>query len=222
MLFEVLGILGAKAALYGWNTLDGIYKADKWGVYEDGNGIKRFKKNFHMAMYQDDYEGYYVLKDLDTGNIVVNITKETEKWAREYAIKNNRSVYISMPCRDGLAKSINNKLNGVRYKDVKTNTPYVGRRYGWYGNELNFYMNMNTYKFERLMDIEFVNRTPEEINKIKKIGESLIKKRNEEVDKIMKTNPKVGLYDLYLNHREFDESFMFDDEKKFRRKEFEK
>lgn len=198
MLFVIIGIFIFDIIVYGIYIFHNMSGTDKWGVYKDGNGLLRLKTNRHLARYEKDASGCFVLKDLKTEQIILNVTNEVAKENRSEAIKKHRTVYMIMPnwnCNE--AKCINPKLKGSRYRDVKTGNPYVIRSGTHNQRHYKFYMNMHTYKFERLTDEELAKSHNKE--ECREIGENIIKKRNELVNEILQQHPSSD-YMLYLNN----------------------
>lgn len=202
MLITVIILFVIMSLLHIYRSLSGMNETDRWGVYQDKNGLKRLRKTLRPVIYSRTEDGYYVIKDLKHNKVLTNITKETAKWSKHQSKKNGRSVYVIMSNRNNSAKIINPLLIGNRYEDIETGEKYVIRKYSKMGIECWFYMNMTTYKFVRPTDFYLRDRTPYQLSIINSHSEYLKKVRELEVNDFFKSNSlNEYSYNILLNNQ---------------------
>lgn len=155
MLLEILTMIGIHEADKILNTGVGKNDADEWGVYLDGNGNYRLKKDGKWVIYTFNEYGEKIIKYVKSGNVAVNVDEMESNSRRADAINNNRMFYMYRPERNNMKPTHrrgNDNIEGSRYKNIKDDKLYVQRRIEYYDKNNNeyyngiYYMNMN-YNF---------------------------------------------------------------------------
>lgn len=157
MLVEMMIMMGLYSANWAFNTQSGKGKADKWGMYRDGNGNYRLKQNGRWVVDTYNDYGECIIKYVRTGETAINIDEIEANQRKEEAIKDGEKVYLFRPERNCYHKLYhgNPQIKGTRYCETDNNhNLLVIRRidcdgikqknslfgYGYYGE---YYMDMN-------------------------------------------------------------------------------
>ncbi len=148
MLPELLCILSIHGIGKALNTQTGKNSADEWGMYRDGNGQYRLKKNGRKVVDTNDDNGDYIIKYVSDGTTAVKITKIKAKEREEEAKKQGKRFYLRQKDIGFHGKLGEQNIVGERYCEVGKPTKYFVKRTIVYNSETGkgyageFYMDM--------------------------------------------------------------------------------
>jgi len=109
-------------------------------TYFDHRGVERLVSNDHMVLQMKNHMREDVLKDLDTGRVIRNYSKEAEQEALEEARKKSKDIHFEIV---GIVKDLYPELikrvhrGTLVYKCVDNNNYYMKLRHGYYWCWLN-------------------------------------------------------------------------------------
>ena len=168
MLAVLLAVLGIDFADKALNTQTGKYDVDEWGMYVDGNGTLRLKKNGKSVVDTYNDFGDKVIKYAHSGIVAVNIDEIESKQRKQDAIDNNRKFYMYRPDRDNYPKFRcgRSEIRGNRYCSVDGGGLYVVRHIEF--KDLNDESEFNCwYNGDYYMDMDYKICMPTEEQKEK-------------------------------------------------------
>ena len=118
-----------------------IMNTSKDGLtYVDGRAKIRLMSNNHLAMYDTLPNGNQVLRDIKTNQIVKNFTQEQHKIEYQKCCEKAKKEGKTIVCT-GFDFHKNDKIKGMRYRDLNTNKIYVIRDLTrWH---IPFYVDLN-------------------------------------------------------------------------------
>lgn len=160
MLFEALALMGLHGVGYALNTQTGKNDADKYGIYLDGNGCWRLKKNGKRVVDSYNDYGEHIMKyvgGMYDGIEAINISKiEAEQRKRE-AINNKENIYLSyIESGHGTNRPGNNMIKGCRYQEINgENKCMVICHINYYDNNPDNDYKYKTYYGDYYMDMNY-------------------------------------------------------------------
>lgn len=170
MLFEVLGILGIREIGKAVNTQIGKNNSNEWGMYKDGNGHYRLRKNGRKVIETYDNNGDKIIKYINDGTTAVNISKNEAENREKEAVRNGNRFYLRQHENNSYKKLGPVDIYGERFCEVgKPYTYYVIRTVVYRNDnneryQMDFYMNMKKelcFPTEEQIkkDIQFANQS---------------------------------------------------------------